>query len=202
MDQDPQPLPPTSPLPPKILPPGQTMPRVRSASTPVDRATPAGRVTKPRSKATSPTNPQARFGTINSFVDVSLRSLNGNEAKVWLVLWRDVREGFAITAQADIARRAGVCEKTVKRALKSLKTRGLIECHRRGSPLGGPSVYRVTAVTLEQGSQLSPDQGSVGGKKGDTHDPHPTTHKGREGWPPSQPPKMTAKNDGHKPEGL
>jgi hypothetical protein len=166
MDQDPQPLPPTSPLPPKILPPGQTMPRVRSASTPVDRPNHAERATKPRSKPSPSNHCGDRFGTINAFVDVTCKSLTGNETKVWLVLWRDVRGGVATTAQADIARRAGVCEKTVKRALKSLKAKGLVVCHRRGSPLGGPSVYRVTAVTLEQGSQLSPDQGSVGGKKG------------------------------------
>jgi hypothetical protein len=149
MDQDPQPLPATRPLAPKILPPGETMQRVRSVSAPVDRPTHVGRGPKPRSQASPSKNRHDRFGTINSFVDVICKSLNGNETKVWLILWRDVRAGIATTAQADIARRAGVSEKTVKRAIKSLKAKGLVECLRKGSPLGGPSTYRVTGVTLE-----------------------------------------------------
>ena len=187
MDQDPKPLPPTSPSPPRILQPGETMPRVRSDRTPVDRPTPAGRMTKPRSKARSPTDPQARFGTINAFVDVACKSLSGNETKVWLILWRDVRAGIATTAQADIARRAGVSEKTVKRSIKSLKAKGLVECLRKGSPLGGPSTYRVTGVTLEQGSQLSPKQGSIDAQKGVTHDPYPTTIRAVRADPPHSP---------------
>jgi len=62
---------------------------------------------------------------------------------VWLLLWRDERGGTARTAVSDLARRSGVSGRTVKRALRTLRRRGLVEVVRRGSPSAGPAVYRL-----------------------------------------------------------
>jgi CRP-like cAMP-binding protein len=80
---------------------------------------------------------------LNSFVDGMLRSLKRNELAVWLILYRDTRDGVACTSQADIARRAGTSKRTVIRALGRLQKLGLVELLRRGTMHGLPSSYRV-----------------------------------------------------------
>ncbi|MFM8274523.1 MAG: helix-turn-helix domain-containing protein, partial [Gemmata sp.] len=66
------------------------------------------------------------------------------ESLVWLVLFRDTKgTGTARTAQADIARRAGLDVRTVRRAVASLDTKGLLQTVRRGRLNAGPSTYRV-----------------------------------------------------------
>ncbi len=42
-----------------------------------------------------------RFTTINDFVDFTLGNLKRNEAAVWLVSWRDERDGRSRTSMAD-----------------------------------------------------------------------------------------------------
>ncbi len=85
-----------------------------------------------------------RFAVLNTFTDLTLRDLSGAEAKVWLILFRDTKKiGTARTGQADIARRAGIDVRTVRRTLTSLGAAGLVKVVRRGKLNGGPSVYRV-----------------------------------------------------------
>jgi hypothetical protein len=86
-----------------------------------------------------------RFATLNAFTDFALADLTGAEVKVWLVLFRDTKAatGTARTGQADIARRAGLEPRTVRRALASLEAKGLVRVVRRGRLSAGPSVYRV-----------------------------------------------------------
>jgi DNA-binding transcriptional ArsR family regulator len=86
-----------------------------------------------------------RFAALNAFTDYSLAGLTAAEAKVWLILFRDTRAatGTARTGQADLARRAGLDPRTVRRALSSLEARGLVTVVRRGRLNAGPSVYRV-----------------------------------------------------------
>src|SRR5205823_5529283 len=73
-----------------------------------------------------------RFRVLNSFVDVSLRELTPAEVKVWLVLYRDTRDGVARVAQADVAVRAGLSTRGVRKGLAGLARRGLVEVLRRG----------------------------------------------------------------------
>ncbi len=87
-----------------------------------------------------------RFRVLNDFVDYTLARVPRTDAAVWLVLYRDARNGLARTAQADLARRAGVCRRTVVRSIKRLRDSGLLELVRRGGLNRGPSVYRVRAV--------------------------------------------------------
>lgn len=84
-----------------------------------------------------------RFGTINAFVDFTLASLTRNEAAVWLVLWRDTKNETARTAQADIARRAGIGRRTVVRIVAKLERKGLLQTVHQGGLNRGMSVYRV-----------------------------------------------------------
>jgi Helix-turn-helix domain len=91
---------------------------------------------------------ERRFPVFNAFVDVTLGGLTGAEARVWLVLFRDTKAdtGTSRTGQTDIARRAGLGVRTVRRALTRLEGKGLVKVIRRGRLNGGPSVYRVFAT--------------------------------------------------------
>jgi len=80
---------------------------------------------------------------LNTFIDVSLRTLRRNEIAVWLVLYRDTKDGTARTSQTDIARRAGITKRTVIRIIGRLERQGLLRIIRRGGINSGPSTYRV-----------------------------------------------------------
>jgi hypothetical protein len=100
-------------------------------------------------KGTSTTKGKAghRFQVINAFADHTLAVLNRAEMAVWVLLWRDTRpNGLARASQADLARRAGVNARTVKRAISSLQKSGLVTVVRRGGLFRGPSTYRVNPL--------------------------------------------------------
>jgi hypothetical protein len=85
-----------------------------------------------------------RFAVLNEFVDVSMRGLTGAAVAVWLVLYRDTKPtGTVRTGQTDIARRAGLTPRGVRKGLAKLVAAGLVEVVRRGGLGAGPSVYRV-----------------------------------------------------------
>lgn len=87
---------------------------------------------------------RARFATLNEFVDRTMQSVSGAGLKVWLILYRDTKpDGLARTAQTDMARRAGIDERTVRRQLQKLVEAGLVEVVHRGGLSRGPSTYRV-----------------------------------------------------------
>ena len=96
----------------------------------------AAATTKPTTKTATqkPQNKSARdrFAIINDFVDFTLGSLSESEVAVWLVLWRDTKDGTARTAQTDIARRAGIGLRTVVRSVGILKTKGLLQTVHQG----------------------------------------------------------------------
>ena len=109
------------------------------------------RTNKAKGKTTSKRETGDRFGTLNAFVDFSLRELTRAETAVWLTLWRDTkRDGLARTSQADIGRRAGLNVGTVKRAAARLCRRGLLTVVFRGSLHRGPSTYRVRPLTKDR----------------------------------------------------
>jgi len=84
-----------------------------------------------------------RFAVLNTFIDFTMRDLPRAQLAVWLVLYRDARDGKARTSQVDIARRAGVDVRTVKRAIVQLERQGLLKIVHRGGLRRGPSTYRV-----------------------------------------------------------
>lgn len=89
----------------------------------------------------------SRFALLNAFADYGMAGLTGAQVKVWLALFRDTKSntGTARTGQADLARRAGVNVRTVRRALLVLERKGLFQVVRRGRLETGASVYRVLA---------------------------------------------------------
>lgn len=101
----------------------------------------AGRAARPVSAGDA-----SRWPTLNSFVDGAMGDLSRVELAVWLVLFRDVRDGTARTGMTDIARRSGCHRGSVVRAVQSLQARGLIRLVRRGRKNGGTSVYVVCGV--------------------------------------------------------
>jgi len=110
---------------------------------------PEGGIPKPAKK---PTRRRAeRFTMLNTFADVSLADLTGAEVKVWLILFRDTKAatGTARTGQTDIARRAGIGLRTVRRALTLLERKGLLRVLRRGRLNVGPSTYRIQATLAD-----------------------------------------------------
>ena len=94
---------------------------------------------------------KARFQKINDFVDVDMRHLTPTETSVWLLLWRDTKGNTARTARAYLARRAGVAESTISRAIRRLARRGLLKCIHKGNQERGISVYTLMASQLTGG---------------------------------------------------
>jgi hypothetical protein len=90
-----------------------------------------------------------RFRVINGFVDFTLFELTRAEIAVWLILWRDTRDGTARTAYDDLARRAGCNRRNVGRAVRRLEQLGLLKIIHRGGLGRGPSRYRVLPFANE-----------------------------------------------------
>ncbi len=93
---------------------------------------------------------KGRFHDINTFADFSMASLDRAEIAVWLLLWRDTKDGTARTSQADLARRAGINDRSVRRAIVSLKGKRLLTVVHRGGLHRGLSVYCVRPLGKEQ----------------------------------------------------
>lgn len=99
---------------------------------------------KPRSKRKRVSGD--RFAVLNGFVDCSMAGLSKAELATWLILYRDTRNGTARTSQADIARRAGLDVRTVRRAIRKLEAAGLLVVVFKGGLNSGPSRYRVLPI--------------------------------------------------------
>jgi len=85
-----------------------------------------------------------RFAVLNSFLDMTAGALTRAELLTWLILYRDTKaDGTARTAQEDVARRAGVSARAVRRALTRLKAFGLVRTVWQGGFRKGASVYTV-----------------------------------------------------------
>jgi len=76
-------------------------------------------------------------------VDYTLAGLDRSAMAVWMVLYRDTKDGIARTGQTDIARRAGIGRRTVVRAVNRLEKQGLLVRVHRGGLNRGTSSYRV-----------------------------------------------------------
>ena len=89
-----------------------------------------------------------RFAMLNAFTDFELSELTGTEVKVWLILFRDTKAttGTARTGQTDIARRAGVTPRAVRKAISGLIAKGFVQVVNRGRLNVGPSQYRLSAT--------------------------------------------------------
>src|SRR5690348_14547199 len=84
-----------------------------------------------------------RFRVLNAFIDFTLGDLNRGEIVCWLILFRDTRDGVATTSQTSIARRAGISDRAVRKALGRLVKKGLVQIVKQGRIGAGPSTYRI-----------------------------------------------------------
>lgn len=90
-----------------------------------------------------------RFADLNNFVDFTLRELPRASVAVWLVLYRDTKDGTARTSQTDIARRAGLSERAVRKAIRRLESLGLVKVVYLGGLNRGASRYRIMPLTKD-----------------------------------------------------
>jgi hypothetical protein len=130
------------PPPPRIIPVGEEPP-------PMDGPAPSNRPHrgKPKGKAAGgKTKAGERFAVLNTFVDFALADLSRAEIAVWLVLYRDTRDGTARTSYDDLARRAGCNRRNVGRAARRLERLGLLKVVHRGGLRRGVSRYRACAL--------------------------------------------------------
>jgi len=105
-----------------------------------DNAT-SGKANDPKHTTTA-----GRFGTLNAFVDCSLAELSRSEIAVWMVLYRDTRDGTVRTSQENVARRSGTSVRHVKKAMASLTAAGLLTVVFQGGLNRGPSRFRVNPL--------------------------------------------------------
>ena len=109
-----------------------------------------------RSKHSRTKTTSSRFAELNNFVDFTMRDLKSSEIQVWFILFRDTRDGRARTSQSDIARRAGLSERTIRSSIKSLEKHGLLVVTYHGGLNRGASCYRVISIaTPKQRSSTS-----------------------------------------------
>jgi Helix-turn-helix domain len=107
---------------------------------PMELATPATNNGEPKQRKRKTAD---RFAVLNAFIDLTAGELPRSEVMVWLVLYRDTKNGVAKTSQADIARRAGINVRTARRAIGRLRDHRLLYVVRHGGLRQGPTTYRV-----------------------------------------------------------
>lgn len=104
-----------------------------------------------------------RWQTLNAFVDATLKSVTGAEAKVWFILYRDTKkDGLVCATDAEMGRRAGVAARTVRRARARLAKVGLVLVVRRGGLFAGASVYRVRGLVADPNGRSHGDKDGHG----------------------------------------
>jgi predicted transcriptional regulator len=86
---------------------------------------------------------QGRFECLNNFVDFTLGSLTRAEIAVWMVLYRDARNGIATASIRDLADRAGCNKSSASRAVQMLVEKGLLKVVKQGGWKSGSSRYQV-----------------------------------------------------------
>lgn len=84
-----------------------------------------------------------RFAVLNEFVDTSMHDLTRSELAVWLVLYRNVRDGKARLSAGGIANVAGMSRRSATAAIGSLRRKGLLTVIYKGGQNRGASTYRV-----------------------------------------------------------
>lgn len=132
---------------PRIIPVGGELPPMEPRSERTRKGTP-DKVSESKGKTRKrPTG--ERFRVLNNFVDFSLADLSRAEIAVWLILYRDTRDGTARTSYDDLARRAGCNRRNVGRAVRRLVKLGLLQVVRQGGLRKGPSYYRVRPLAKD-----------------------------------------------------
>lgn len=88
----------------------------------------------------------SRWRTLNTFVDVIARHLSPVEIAVWMVLFRDCRDGTATASNRDLCHRTGCSLRAVTAAMKRLRAAGLLEVVKLSRHRGEPSTYTLNST--------------------------------------------------------
>jgi hypothetical protein len=129
---------------PRIIPVGGELPPMEQRPERSGKPTP-GKANEPKGKP-GKRSAGERFRTLNNFVDFTLAELSRAEIAVWLILYRDTRDGTARTGMADLARRAGCSRRQIVRAVQRLEKLELLKVVYRGGFRRGASRYRVNPL--------------------------------------------------------
>ena len=108
-----------------------------------------GSAESPPKRRRTRTDARARFAMLNEFVDCTMAKVPRTDALVWLVLFRDARGALAKSGQGYIAKRAGVCLRTVKTSIRRLQRAGLLDVVHQGGLNRGVSIYRIRSIGKE-----------------------------------------------------
>lgn len=85
----------------------------------------------------------------NRFVDSLVGRLKPIPALVWATLYRHATDGLVTRSNALLARDVGVSDKTIRRAIGTLRSHQLLQVVRQGGMHIGPSTYRLFVKDLE-----------------------------------------------------
>lgn len=137
---------------PRIIPVGAELPPLLTVAEQAQRnARQPSRSSESRRNAIGLTARRAavrqRFALLNLMLDVSLPHLGRIDLAAWMLLYRHAKPDGTVTASmADLARRAGCCDRAMRRALKRLHELRLLDRLKRGTLAGGPSVWRLRSA--------------------------------------------------------
>jgi len=132
---------------PRIIPVGGELPPMDPRPERPARPSP-GKAGKPKGE-TGKRPAGERFRVLNNFVDFTLAELSRAEIAVWVILYRDTRDGTARTGMADMARRAGCSRRAAVSAVQKLEKLGLLKVVHRGGIHRGSSRYRVRPLVKD-----------------------------------------------------
>lgn len=124
-----------------VLPPMSTVRVAETDAVGADQASINPKSTNTRRPASKTAG--NRWEMFNEFIDVTLKDLRPAEAKTWMVLFRDSRNGISKVSQTHIAERCGITRESVSRAIKKLEQRDLVRTVRHGGVNRGLSQYQV-----------------------------------------------------------
>ena len=125
---------------PRVKPGLGALPPMNRPAATTGKAT-TGKANDPKHKAAA-----GRFGILNAFVDCSLADLSRSEIAVWLILFRDTRDGTVRTSQENLAKRSGTSVRHVRKAIAELTAAGLLTVVFQGGLNRGPSRFRVNPL--------------------------------------------------------
>lgn len=84
-----------------------------------------------------------RFAVLNEFVDTSMADLTRSELAVWLVLYRNVRNGTVRLSAGSIGKVAGMSRRSAINAVQCLVRKGHLTIVYKGGLNRGASTYRI-----------------------------------------------------------
>lgn len=111
---------------------------------------------RPKDNRPKPGGHAERWRILNNFVDFTLRELLKHrktttlDMAVWLVLYRESKNGTACVSQRQIGQVLGIRPNTINKAIKRLEQAGLVKVVKEGRYPKRSARYRVGGLLLTQ----------------------------------------------------